>query len=88
MAIDLITYLLAIYIIVFKTINAKRSYLNTLIVFTTFVYLVAQGTWFSAYANGDVWGKWWADYIWFIFNTLVMIIFIWKVETKNGNGKF
>lgn len=41
-------------------------------------YLLAQSSWTSAWLVGDVWGRDWANYVWFIFNTLVFTALILK----------
>ena len=38
-------------------------------------YLVAQSGWTTAFLLGDVWGRDFSNYIWFIFNTLVFLTF-------------
>jgi len=35
-------------------------------------YLVAQSGWTTAFLLGDVWGRDLSNYIWFIFNSLVL----------------
>jgi len=35
-------------------------------------YLVAQSGWTTAFFLGDVWGRDLSNYIWFIFNSLVL----------------
>lgn len=46
----------------------------------TATYLVAQSGWTTAYLLGDVWGRDFSNYIWFIFNTLVFALLtaLWK----------
>lgn len=51
--------------------------LNTLVVFTAFVYLVAQSSWFTAWLTDNPWGRDLANYIWFVFNTCTMAVFSW-----------
>ena len=42
-------------------------------------YLVAQSGWTTAFLLGDVWGRDLSNYIWFIFNSLVLglLTMIW-----------
>ena len=48
-------------------------------------YLFAQTGWTVAFLEGDVWGRDFANYIWFGFNTLVftMLVYLWLTEEDN-----
>lgn len=50
----------------------------------TATYLVAQSGWTTAFLLGDVWGRDFSNYIWFIFNTLVfwLLTALWKKNKK------
>ncbi len=39
-------------------------------------YLLAQSSWTVAWFMGDSWGRDWANYIWFLFNSLVFILLV------------
>jgi len=43
-------------------------------------YLLAQVGWTTSWVSGDLWGRDFSNYIWFIFNTLVcvMLYYVWK----------
>ena len=45
----------------------------------TATYLIAQSGWTTAFLLGDVWGRDFSNYIWFIFNSLVftLLTVIW-----------
>ena len=46
----------------------------------TTTYLIAQSGWTTAFLLGDVWGRDFSNYIWFVFNTLVfgLLTMLWK----------
>lgn len=73
--IDFIPFALATFLIVIGTAKAD-SILKIMMVITAIVYIVAQSSWFSAFMTGDLWGRDWANVLWFIFNTNVMVIFL------------
>jgi hypothetical protein len=78
--IDLLPFVLGTFILVVgaATLSAKKP-LGVLIVATTAIYLLAQSSWFSSFMAGDNWGRDWANYIWFLFNSLTMVIFSWTL---------
>jgi hypothetical protein len=43
-------------------------------------YMVAQSGWTTAFILGDVWGRDLSNYIWFVFNSLVLglLTVLWK----------
>ena len=47
-------------------------------------YLVAQSGWTTAFLLGDVWGRDLSNYIWFVFNNLVLwlLLVTWKKNRK------
>lgn len=51
---------------------------------TAFIFIVAQSSWFSSWANDSIWGRDWANFLWFIFNTNTMIIFAWALINAKG----
>jgi len=84
--IDLLPFVLGTIIVTIgaATISFRKP-LGILILLTTGIYLLAQSSWFSALIAGDNWGRDWANYVWFIFNTCTMVIFSWtliKLHTK------
>jgi hypothetical protein len=78
--IDIVPFVLATLIIVVGAgrLNLKQP-LTMVIVLTTGLYMVAQSTWFSSWMAGNVWGRDFSNYIWFLFNTLTMVIFSWTL---------
>lgn len=46
----------------------------------TATYLIAQSGWTTAFLLGDLWGRDFSNYIWFIFNTLVfgLLTILWR----------
>lgn len=46
----------------------------------TGTYLIAQSGWTTAFLLGDLWGRDFSNYIWFIFNTLVfgLLTILWR----------
>ena len=46
------------------------------------LYLFAQTGWTVAFLEGDVWGRDFSNYIWFVFNTVVfsMLVYLWLAE--------
>jgi hypothetical protein len=51
-----------------------RTSLSWLGLFTVTVYLLAQSSWTVAWILGDEWGRDFANYIWFVFNTSVCAV--------------
>lgn len=47
-------------------------------------YLIAQSGWTTAWLLGDVWGRDLSNYIWFVFNSLVLglLTIIWSKGGK------
>ncbi len=39
-------------------------------------YLLAQSSWTAAWFMGNSWGRDWANYVWFLFNSLVFILLV------------
>lgn len=73
--IDTITLLWALYILVVYSnwVVVKQSAIPVLGFLCTTTYLIAQSGWTTAFLLGDVWGRDFSNYIWFIFNTLVFL---------------
>lgn len=66
--------------------RTKHSWLG---LFTVTVYLLAQSSWTVAWILGDEWGRDFANYIWFVFNTSVcaVLTFMYFVSNKEiGSG--
>ena len=80
--IDTITFVWAVVILVLYSnwVVKKPSVTSVLGLVLTATYLVAQSGWTTAFLLGDVWGRDFSNYIWFIFNTLVfgLLTILWK----------
>ena len=80
--IDSITFLWAIVVLVLYSnwIVKGCSWLATLGLALTATYLIAQSGWTTAFLLGDIWGRDFSNYIWFIFSTLVftLLTVLWK----------
>lgn len=63
---------------------AKRGAISVLGFLAAATYLIAQSSWTTAFLLGDVWGRDFSNYIWFIFNTLVfaLLTVIWLRNDK------
>ena len=44
--------------------------------FSIAIYLLAQSSWTTAWFLGDMWGRDFANYLWFIFNTSIIWLLI------------
>lgn len=84
--IDTITLVWAVVVLVLYSnwVVKKPSVLSVIGLALTATYLVAQSGWTTAFLLGDVWGRDFSNYIWFIFNTLVfgLLTVIWKSGKK------
>jgi hypothetical protein len=84
--IDTITFILATIMLVVYSNWAVRKpnvlSLTGLALIAT--YLVAQSGWTTAFLLGDVWGRDLSNYIWFVFNNLVLwlLLVTWKKNRK------
>ena len=78
--IDIIPFVLATMVILLGSskLSAKRP-ITMVVILTTGIYMVAQSTWFSSWMSGNTWGRDFSNYIWFLFNTLTMVIFSWTL---------
>jgi len=80
--IDSITFLWAIIVLVlYSNLIVKGiSWLSSIGLAITATYLIAQSGWTTAFLLGDIWGRDFSNYIWFIFNTLVfaLLTILWK----------
>ena len=63
--------LLFIYAPLAVTTRTLYSWLG---LFTVTVYLLAQSSWTVAWILGDEWGRDFANYLWFAFNTSVCAV--------------
>lgn len=76
--VDILPFIIASAVVLLGPMKLSfNNQLNTLVVFTAFVYLVAQSSWFTAFVTDNPWGRDWANYVWFIFNTCTMVVFSW-----------
>ena len=57
-----------------KWIVTGANVFNVLGFVAVTTYLFAQTGWTVAFLQGDVWGRDLSNYIWFTFNSLIMII--------------
>ena len=80
--IDSITFIWAVIVLVLYSNWFVKgwSMLAGLGLALTGTYLIAQSGWTTAFLLGDIWGRDFSNYIWFIFNTLVfgLLTFLWK----------
>ena len=84
--IDTITFMWAIIVLVLYSNWFVRgcSWLSGLGLALTATYLIAQSGWTTAFILGDVWGRDFSNYIWFVFNSLVLglLTALWKKNKK------
>lgn len=80
--IDSITFIWAIIVLMLYSnwVVKKTSWLAVLGLALTATYLIAQSGWTTAFLLGDLWGREFSNYIWFIFNSLVfgLLTVLWK----------
>ena len=80
--IDSITFIWAIVVLMLYSnwVVKKTSWLAVLGLALTATYLIAQSGWTTAFLLGDLWGRDFSNYIWFIFNSLVfgLLTVLWK----------
>ena len=80
--IDSITFIWAVIVLVLYSNWFVKgwSLLAGLGLALTGTYLIAQSGWTTAFLLGDLWGRDFSNYIWFIFNTLVfgLLTMLWK----------
>jgi len=75
---DTLTMVLALVALVFYSdkLVKKISLVNVLSFVAVLSYLFAQSSWTTAWVLGDVWGRDFANYIWFVFNTSVFVLLL------------
>lgn len=81
--VDIIPFVLGTLIVIYaptRIKSLKGDPVFVLILIATVVYMLAQSSWFSAFLEGNEWGRGLANYMWFVFNTLVMGIFLWVLS--------
>ena len=80
--IDTITFIWAIVVLMLYSswVVKKTNWLASIGLALTTTYLIAQSGWTTAFLLGDLWGRDFSNYIWFIFNTLVfgLLTVLWK----------
>lgn len=80
--IDTITFIWAIIMLVTYSnwVVRKPSVIPLTGLALIATYLVAQSGWTTAFLLGDVWGRDLSNYIWFVFNSLVLglLTLLWK----------
>ena len=75
---DTVTVVLALIALVIRSncLVQKVNYVNTLSLILVISYLFAQASWTTAWFLGNEWGREFANYIWFVFNTSVFILLL------------
>lgn len=75
---DTITLVLALVALVIRSnlLVKKVDYINALSFVLVVSYLLAQSAWTTAWLLGDMWGRDFANYIWFVFNTSVFLLLL------------
>ena len=80
--IDTITFIWAMGVLLMYShwIIKSPNVLSIVGLALTTTYLIAQSGWTTAFFLGDVWGRDLSNYIWFIFNSLVLglLTLLWK----------
>lgn len=61
----------------------RRSLTGALMALAVITYLWAQSGWTTAYLSGYEWGRDASNWLWFIFNSIVMLIFTVWVSQKD-----
>ena len=80
---DILPFFLGTLVLVLgPLVISTKNPLRMLIVATSALYLLAQSSWFSSFLEGDAWGRDWANFVWFLFNTSTMVIFSWILFFK------
>jgi len=65
----------SLLLIALPAVTWKRNTLEAWVSLVIVVlYLVAQSSWTTSYFSGYIFGVQWANYVWFAFNTLVMLL--------------
>lgn len=87
--IDTITFVWAIAVLFAYSswVVTKRGLVSILGFLCSATYLVAQSGWTTAYLLGDLWGRDFSNYIWFIFNSLVfgLLTVLWVRNDKKSD---
>ncbi len=78
---DTITVVLALITLVVysKRLVDKANFLNIISFIIVFSYLFAQANWTTYWMLGYEWGRDFANYLWFVFNTSVFIL-LFKIK--------
>lgn len=81
--IDTVTFIWALTLLVLF-VGRPKTFLNSLACSAVALYLLAQSGWTTAYLTGDEWGRDISNYMWFGFNSVVLLILtlIWS-----GHGR-
>ena len=77
--VDFLPFILATLILVVGPMKVSGDPLKVLVLFTVAVFMLAQSAWFSSVMQGNSVGLVISNYIWFVFNTLVMTVLGWTV---------
>lgn len=80
--IDFITLVWAVITLILYSnwVVKSKSVLSILGLVLVATYMIAQSGWTTAFLLGDVWGRDFSNYVWFIFNNLVfaLLTMLWK----------
>ena len=75
---DALTVVMAVFALFFYSdrLVKKVDFFNVLSFVVVLSYLFGQAIWTTSWFLGDVWGRDLGNYIWFIFNTSVMVLLL------------
>jgi hypothetical protein len=75
--VDFITMAWAVVLLVLLAhfASQKRSVTGGLMALSVGLYLIAQSGWTTAYLSGYEWGRDLSNYVWFIFNSSVFLVY-------------
>lgn len=79
---DTITLTLALFALLIHSqqLAQRFNFISVITFVITSSYLLAQSSWTTAWLLGDVWGRDFANYIWFVFNTSVFVLLLNKKD--------
>lgn len=75
---DMITLILALIALAIRSDMMVKNFnfVNVLSFVLVVSYLFAQTSWTTAWFSGDLWGRDFANYVWFVFNTSVFLLLL------------
>lgn len=79
---DTITMVLAVVALfrISESLVKNLDFSNVVSFILVVSYLLAQSSWTTAWLLGDVWGREFSNYIWFVFNTSVFVLLLNKKD--------